>query len=387
MIAFAGSLAFAGCLGPVALHEAVLRYDETLSRLESEMLLLNIARTHRNLPVHFTVTSSIAATFDYRANVGLTSNFFEAPGTNSTSLSLGASTAENPTLSIVPVQGEDFTRRILSPMDEGKFEFLVFQGAPIDLVLRLMADGIEVQDREGRFQRFILNWPTRPAEYEEFRRRVLHLAWLNATRQLFVGSLSVEESVLARLPAPPSAGDWLVAVQKGYRWQRVGTEAEYELIRPVSGRVTITNYDPRTLGPAERRALNAQAAANPQSFVLVDIRHDGPGGDFPLFGAFKLRSLNVIIEFLAAGIRRTPEFDVAPDSRTPFAVANPQRALAIQQADSPPPMGISVAYQGKYYSVADTPWDREGFKLLSQLFQMTVTDVSRVAVPGITIAK
>lgn len=387
MIAFAGSLALAGCLGPVSLHEAVLRYDETVSRLESEMLLLNIARTHHNLPAHFTVTSSIAATFDYRANVGLTSNFFEAPGTNSTSLSLGASTAENPTLSIVPVQGEDFTRRILSPMDESKFEFLVFQGAPIDLVLRLMADGVEVQDREGRFQRFILNRPTRPAEYEEFRRRVLHLAWLNATRQLFVGSLRAEESVLARLPALPSAGDWLQAVEKGFRWRRVGADTEYELTRAVVGRVAITNYDPRTLGPAERAALNARAAANPANFVLVDIRPDGAGGNFPLFGAFKLRSLNVIIEFLAAGINQAPEFDVTPDPLTPSVAANPRRALAIEESDGRPSTGLSVFYRGKYYSVADPPWDRQGFKLLSQLFQMTVTDVSRVAVPEITIAK
>ena len=36
--------------------------------------------------------------------------------------------------------------------------------------------------------------------------------------------------------------------------------------------------------------------------------------------------------------------------------------------------------------VADTPWDRRAFGLLSQLFQVTVTDVSQVGVP-ITISK
>jgi hypothetical protein len=38
------------------------------------------------------------------------------------------------------------------------------------------------------------------------------------------------------------------------------------------------------------------------------------------------------------------------------------------------------------YTVADTPWDRQAFTLLYQLFQMTVTDVAGVGVP-ITISK
>lgn len=59
-------ISLAGCMGPVSLHKAVLNYDETISRLEREMLLINIARTHRDIPSHFTVTSNIAATFDYQ---------------------------------------------------------------------------------------------------------------------------------------------------------------------------------------------------------------------------------------------------------------------------------------------------------------------------------
>jgi len=36
---------------------------------------------------------------------------------------------------------------------------------------------------------------------------------------------------------------------------------------------------------------------------------------------------------------------------------------------------------------SDQSWNREVFKLLAQLYQMTVTDVSRVLTPQITIAK
>ena len=379
-------LVLAGCVGPVALHQAVLGYDETISRIESELLLLNIARRHHNLPNHFTVTSSIAATFDYRANVGFTGSF-EKVGGDAYSFTLGTSAAENPTLSIVPVQGEEFTKRILTPMDESKFEFLVFQGVPIDMVLRLMADGIEVQHRDGTFERFVLNWPSVPEEYEEFRRRAMHLTWLNATRKLFVGTLTFEESVRVRLPGAPSAGEIIGALEKGYQWRRVGEDMEYELTRTVAGRIAITNYDLRTLSNAERRALNARASANAGNFALVDIRPGHPGGDFPLFGAIKLRSLNVIITFLAAGISRSPEYDVAKDPRTGPIARNPRRTLAIEETDTRPvDAALRFSYAGRYYWLPNTAWDREAFSLLYQLFQMTVTDVSKVGVP-VTISK
>jgi hypothetical protein len=48
------------------------------------------------------------------------------------------------------------------------------------------------------------------------------------------------------------------------------------------GRVAITNYDPRALTHAERVDLNAKAADNLRSFVLIDIRPGYPGGDWPV---------------------------------------------------------------------------------------------------------
>ena len=272
-------VALSGCLGPISLHHAVLGYDRTVSQIEQEMLLLNIARLRYRLPVHFTVTSSIAATFDYRTNVGFAGVYTVNPYFFSPSFSVGTTVAENPTMSIVPIQGREFTERVLTPMNEGKFEFLVFQGSSIDMVMRLMADGIAVQTPEGRFERFILNWPTRPKEYEEFRRIALHLAWLNANRKLFVGRLSFTETARATLSGPPPAEEIRSAMEKDYRWRQVPGTNVYELSRRVTGRVVITNYDPRAMTDAERAELNARASNNPANFVLVDIRPEHPGGD------------------------------------------------------------------------------------------------------------
>jgi hypothetical protein len=384
-LTFAGLVASAvicsGCLGPVSLHEAVLGYDQTVSRLERELLLVNIGRLRNGLPVHFTVTSSIAATFTYQTNAAILGPFSDV------GLNVGVSVAENPTLTIVPIQGKQFTERILTPLEDAKFEFLVFQGSPIDMAMRLMADGIEVQTREGTFAQFILNWPSRPQEYEEFRRIAMQLAWLNTTRRLFVGRLAFVETTQARLSTPPTAADVQNAFEKDLRWRPVGRDGVYVLERRLTGRVVITNYDPRTLSDAERQALNTRAGANPGNFVLVDIRPDHPGGDFPLFGALKLRSLNMILSFVAADHGGSQEFAVAKDPRTGDSGPNARRALGIDVADQPPPGSLPYArYGGRYYVVADTPWDRQAFSLLYQLYQMTVTDVSGVGVP-ITISK
>jgi hypothetical protein len=388
MLAMLGiPLVLSGCLGPVSLQHAVIGYDRAVSQIQWELLLLNIARLGDGLPVHFTVTSSIAATFDYRTSVTVGGIYNDTPGYFAPSFSVGAAAAENPTLSIVPMQGREFTERVLAPVDESKFEFLVFQGSPIDLVMRLMADGIEVQTPEGRFERFILNWPSYPREYEEFRRMALHLAWLNANRKLFVGRLNFVETTTAALSAPPPADEIRNAVEKHYRWRQGTGTGRYDLERWVAGRVVITNYDPRTLSDAERAALNARAASNPANFVLIDIRPEHPGGDWPLFGALKLRSFNRMLDFVAESAGKLREYDVAKDPRTGEVGVNPAQTLAIVISESAPPEDFPNAlYRGRYYAVADSPWDRKAFGLLFQLFQVTVTDVSQVGVP-ITISK
>lgn len=399
LICLVFSLAVTGCMGPTSLHRSVLGYDETISLLEREMLLINIARVHGNIPTHYTVTSNIAATFNFRTNAGFIGRIFERASGDAVSnyaLNFGVSAAENPTINIVPISGEAFSKRILAPMYENKFLFLVFQGAPIDMVMRLMARGIEIQNKDGSFQGFFLNNPARTEEYTEFRKRVIHLDWLNTNRQLFVGRIPFRQSVRAKLDSPLSAGDLIDALEKGYHWMQVedkndvekGVEksVEYVLSKASMGRVLISNYDPRTLSNKERKVLNTIAAPRPSNFVLVDIRPGFPGGDYPIFGSIKLRSFNEIIEFIAAGIERNPEFDVDPDPHTGISFQNPRSVLAIM-IDGPSPKELfSVSYGGHDYSIKDTPWDYEAFKLLHHLFQMTVTDVTGVGIP-ITISK
>lgn len=387
------TVVLSGCLSPAAMHRAVLAYDHTVGQVEAEMLLLNIARGKRGLPVHFTGVSNVAATFDFRTNGGIGTQLFQDGGPvlakNVYTFNLGASVSENPTVSIVPVQGEEFTKRLLTPLDESKFEFLISQGIEPAIILRLMARGIGVEEGEART--FSLNLPHRQEEYREFRRRVLHLSSVNRERQLQVGPIEYEE----RWPLPLDHPLTKQAFDGGYKWAGLEADAAPYLSRHVVGRIAITNYDQAKLSNEERHRLQKDAERYPTNYVLVDIRPGFPGGDYPWHGQIKLRSFNAILGFVARGMEEEVEFDVEPDPRSKAAVLNPTSTLVVRESDSRPPESVFAVELGQsWYSLGNggqghdqAVWNREAFILLNQLYQMTVTDLAKAPGVPITIAK
>ncbi len=385
-----------GCLSPIAMHRAVIEYDRTVSYVEADLLLLNIARARYHRPVHFTAVSSVAATFDFRTSAGISGGLGRAPEAAERAINLeySASVAENPTITIVPITGEEFTKRVLRPLDEDKFEFLVRQGYDINMVLRLMARGIAFDDERGPLVLF--NAPSQGEGYREFRRRLLHLAWLDTERQLFVGPIVFEESHTVRTNRPPNPDEVVAALEKGFRWEGDDEGKVHTVRRKAVGRLVIANYDPARLSNEERRHLHEEAQRAPLDSVLVDIRPGYPGGDYPLHGSILLRSMNAIIGFVARSIEEEQELMVSPDVRTKTVVRNPARTLEIEESDSKPgDYEFSVPFDGRYYSVRKYPvsqgmvpsWNQEAFAVLSNLFQMTVTDLTKYPTPAIAIAK
>jgi len=352
-------LFFVGCASPIALHRAVIEYDRSVAQIESELLLLNIARARNNEPIHFTAVSSIAATFDFSVNTSFGGSIVENPGLDTLTLSFGSSASENPTVSIIPVQGEQFTRRLLTPMDETKLEFLIHQGIEPALILRLIARGI-VLNGYGE-SGFLLNMPHKTEEYKEFRKRVLHLSALNYARNLHVGPIHYND------------------------------EKER-----ITGRIAITNYPLKEISQEERKRLDEEAHKYPLNHVLVDIRPDYPGGAYPLYGMIKLRSFKAVLNFLGTGISHDEEFQVNKDPRTGEVLRNPSKTMNINISENKPQDAIfPVKHHGAWYWLenhTDTGktlpnWDLEAFDVLYQLFQMTVTDVTRVPTTPIPISK
>ena len=386
-----------GCLSPIALHRAVLDYDRTVSTVEAELLLLNIARARHHRPVHFTAVSSVAATFDFRTNAGIRGGFGPVSDSSERPINLeySASVAENPTVTIVPISGEEFTKRILRPLEESHFDFLAHQGFDINMILRLMARGMVLENGEtGRTVLF--NAPGRREEYAAFRKRLLHLASLQQARTLYIEPLSYEEPFPVALDRALTPAEVVAALDKGYRWS-VGNQANSQLLtRKVVGRLVIANYEPWQLNNEERHRMNEEIRRFPLDYVFVDIRSGSPGGEWPMRGVIQLRSFNAIIGFVARGISEEPGFHVDPDSRTGPVSMNPDHILDIDETNSPPRNSeFSVAFEGTHYSISKFPisggmvpsWNQESFSVLANLFQMTVTDVSNAKTPIISIPK
>jgi hypothetical protein len=306
---------------------------------------------------------------------------------------------ENPTFSIFPVTGEEFTRRILSPLQEELFNAVVFQGESLHLALRLLTNGIEVQRYEELedgiesplFERIILNDPRKPDEYEEFRKIVMHLQYLFNRRELFIRTLQFDLPI-ATSTEEPDVFEKKDAFQKGLRWYH-NPDGTYALKFPTGGRVVMLNYDPMKLTDQERWELNESIRNSPPSFLYVEIQPDGPGGDFPLIGAFRLRSMVQILDFVARGIEEVPEYDVETDPRTGdigfygVQAINPAKTLNVIVSDKLPEDDMrSIQYAGRYYSIAPTVWDRAAFRMLSWVFQASMGFVQSPGIP-ITISK
>jgi hypothetical protein len=387
------AVSLSGCLSPGAMHRAVLAYDHAVGQVEAEMLLLNIARGEQGQPIHVTAVSNIAAIFDFRTNGGIGAQLFQDGGPvlakNFYTFNLGASVAENPTVSIVPVQGEEFTKRLLTPINESKSKFLVSQGIEPAIILRLMARGIGVE--EGDSRAFLLNLPHLHDEYREFCQRVLHISAVNMSRNLQVGPIEYEEPWPLPLDHPLTAQ----ALDKGYHWVSDQPDAAPRLSKHIIGRIAITNYEQSKLSNEERRLLQQDAERYPRNYVLVDIRPGLPGGDYPWHGQIKLRSFNAILGFVARSMEDEPEFDVEPDTRSGPALRNPAAVLLVRETDGRPPDSVFAVELGEHwYSVSNCRQDhdqaicnREAFILLNQLYQMTVTDLGKVPSLPIKIAK
>lgn len=375
-----------GCLSPMALDRAVIEYDKTTTDILSKLILLNIARSHQHQPMHFTGVSNIAATFNFQFNAGATPAFTGENGSLMTPV-FGGSISENPTISIVPIEGEEFTRRLLTPLQENKLTMLLRQGVDVDLILRLLVGEFRIND--GEPGRVYLNKANDAQGYRLFRQAVLHLSSIQDRHKLFVEPLMFDQHWT--LPAETLTVDQMATLQKDYKIEYQSANKQVTLSRRVAGHILLTNYDPMMLSNEERMRLHEEADQGANNDVGVDIRPGYPGGEWPIHGVFRLRSFHNVLNFIGQSISDDPEYAVVKHPKTPTVTENPVNTMALTISDDEPTnVNLSVRFNGHYYALLPETgyqWNREAFRLLCQIFQMTMTDLAQQGAPAITIAK
>ena len=371
------------CATTTRLDHVVVAYDTTTQESISKLLLLNIARARHNQPMHFTGISSVVATYKFSIGGGVTPagtgerGFLPVPFLN-------GSVEENPTVSISPMQGDEFTQRLLTPFPEQKLTLLLRQGYDVDALLRLL--GSEV--RLGPTNAVVVhrNRPSDKTGYATFRRVVAHLSTVQDRHGLYVEPLHYQHTWT--VPAESVTPESFTTTYKDFTLTLDPEAHVYRVSKRVNGRVIITNYDPAVLTNEERFKLHEEADDVPFNDILIDIRAGFVGGEFPIHAVLRLRSFHEILTFIGRGIEEEPEYDVKPDPRTPKLAENPARTLEISETKGKPG-GLSVALNGQRYALREQrgyQWNKKAFSMLYQLFQMSVSKVEDAG-PAITIAK
>ncbi len=380
----AALLLLAGCASspPVPLDRAVVSYDIATADGISQQLLLNIARANVNEPIHFTAVTSIAATYRLSTSAGIGPTMTGEHGRSVLPL-LGVVAEQNPTISISPMQGDEFTQRLLTPFREAQLTLLLRQDYDVDALLRLLGASVRIDESGAEY-------PNRPSDhdgYVKYRQMMAHLSTIQDRHALHVEPLHFNHTWT--IPEASFTPETFESTYKEFTVSHDAAAHVYNVSRRVNGRVMITNFNPDALSNEERVVMHRRAEEAPPNEVVIDIRPGYPGGEYPIEGRLRLRSFHEVLTFIGRGISEEPEFDVAPDPRTPAMSENPRSALEVVEMSAPPKRRLFVKLNGKYYAIASQSgyqWNQKAFDMLYQLFQMSVS-ASAQSGPSITIAK
>jgi hypothetical protein len=409
------TLILSGCLSSIALNRAVGAYDKAVINAESEQLLVNIARAEHHDPIHFSQVSNIAATFDFRFSAGGTPALTGRSG-GMILPTFGGSVAENPTFSISPIEGEEFTKRLLTSFHQNKFALLLSQHFDVDLLLRMVVQEIHLHHQEQQItssmpdaeeqehyhhrtwnqrykkQHSYRNNASGQDGYEMFRRVALHLSAIQDQEKLYCEPITFNRTWT--IPTDTLSTDRFQDLEKEFTILYNHQDDTYTLSKEILGPILITNYDPDLLSNEERIRLIDMMNLGIENKVAIDIRPGYIGGEWPITGYFKLRSFHSILNFLAHSLGENKEYHVEKDARTlPIARdENPALTMELILSDTPfSEAGMSVRAYDRYYRVKATGkyshWNQNAFQLLHILYRMTVTDAPLSGVPSITISK
>lgn len=107
-----------GCtaVGPRSIKAGRLAYAEAINQTQDEQILLAIVKGRYGESTTLLTVSSVVANLRFRAELGIEGGFNGAGAPGDDLLIGGIAYEENPTISYAPVQGEDYTRQLMSPV-------------------------------------------------------------------------------------------------------------------------------------------------------------------------------------------------------------------------------------------------------------------------------
>lgn len=248
--------ALSGCtiVGPRSISMGREDYNEAINKTEDEQMLLSIVRGRYGETFSLLAVSGVAANIRFKTNAGIEVGV--GPNTNYDGnlvpFSGGLSYEENPTITYVPVQGEQYLRQLLSPISLDILVLFIRTGTYSGTTLKLLANRInDMQnpdfldaprtEADSRFQRFvelnaeldqagILHWLADPEKEHHFDVFITHYAPAHSEKVR-------EYLTLLGLPMPKDhSNDIVLPVYLGVKGQELGgiaisTRSTFSLIQ------------------------------------------------------------------------------------------------------------------------------------------------------------
>lgn len=353
-VLIATALALCGCnnLGTRALSGGRGAYAEVINKTEDEQLLSIIVRHRYDETFGMISVASITANLRFRAEIGANTGVGDSSDVagNLVPLSAGMAYEENPTISYVPLSGEDFMQRMLKPVPIG--EWLLAGGAVRE---RSYAFALAVRRLNGLRNRLIGDRPPSP-----------QLArFLQLYQRLRVAGVI---DIVAGAEGGP-------ALEQGeYYWDFESYGEEYredvrELLDIVGIEIEVDGSP--FLVPFRMALGSSPSAANVLTRSTLEVFH--------VFGA----GIEVPQEHLEAGI-------VEPVS---FAARESPRFITIRTTDGgwwdsrPEHASVAIRFRDRWFYVDSTDTkSKRAFRFLRTLVGIRLADPTRGAqAPVITV--
>lgn len=377
-------------IGPKVLENTRLRYNEAIKTTSEEQLLLNIVRLRYTDSPSSLAVSNIAAQNEFSQSLQAMP-FFTSSGDVARSFATilpqaGISNADRPTLSYTPLDDQEFTRKLFTPLPLEGIAYLSRTTWPISTVFRLWLEN--------------LNWvsnaetasgptPKQAPVYAEFVQGMQILQRLQDRRLVSFFVEEREEKLAEGIPANGVTGhDVLDAAKENieYRKDATGTWTAVKKKSQPLLRVAVSGLnDPDMLEFC--RIFHLKPGET--SYTLVSDKLDPFFKDVPAEGTTMLdlesRSLLQVLFFVAHGVEVPPEhvtcglvpMTLEPDGRVfdwHQVLEGLFRVCCSSSKKRPPHAYVAVHFAGYWYYIDERDRDTKAtFALLLELSRLELT--------------
>lgn len=388
-------------------------FSEAYANNMNWQMLLNLARLDQGHPAYFMAIGEVRLNRGQSASLSASGNrtrntteVTAAAVSRTVAGALGGNThasigaTANPSFLFIPINSEEAARQLLSPISIEVFNTLYQQGWPVDQLLRVLVERIEVEFREDDTTRrvILVNSPTRgsPDSFARFLRVCEIIRSLQNEGGI---NLVAEEKFTPLSPAlvPTVTNKELMdAADRGRVWRPVSTDA-WQLGTLSTGfrfqtdvqilATVLRRYESNPHGHADRSLRNLELVLNATVGSTLEATSSREG--YPARSVLILRSFRNVLEAVAQEQRAFDALLLDPNFSNQIPPTQRRPVLRTDWTESPlTPAAelLAVNYAGRRYQIADpiglptelaTRWNRDVFRLLVNLSSQVTVDITR----------